>query len=91
MGGGLPVVSFDCPHGPAQIIGDERDGLLVPAQDVPALAGALGRMMDDERLRRAMGEAARRTAEAYLPDTIGARWDALLEELALTRPEAPRL
>jgi glycosyltransferase involved in cell wall biosynthesis len=81
MGCGLPVVSYDCPRGPSEIITTGRDGFLVPEQDVPALAQALGRVMDDAQLRRTMGEAARETAAAYLPAAIGARWDGLIAEL----------
>jgi glycosyltransferase involved in cell wall biosynthesis len=86
MGCGLPVVSFDCPRGPAEIITPGRDGLLVAAQDVPALADALGRLMDDEALRRTMGEAARETAAAYRPAAIGARWDGLIAQLTSPDP-----
>jgi glycosyltransferase involved in cell wall biosynthesis len=82
MGCGLPVVSFDCPRGPSDIISPGRDGYLVPEQDVPALAQALGRVMDDEELRRALGQTARGTAAAYLPAAIGTRWDALIAQLA---------
>jgi glycosyltransferase involved in cell wall biosynthesis len=88
MGCGLPVVSFDCPRGPAEIISPGSDGLLVPAQDVPALARALGRMMDDEGLRRTMGEAARATAASYRPAAIGVRWDSLIAELTAARASA---
>lgn len=41
MGCGTPVLATDCPHGPADILGGGRYGLLVPPQDPDALARAL--------------------------------------------------
>jgi glycosyltransferase involved in cell wall biosynthesis len=81
MGKGLPVVAFDCPRGPADIVTPGHDGLLVPAQDVGGLTAALEQLMTDPVRRRAYGEAALGTAEAYRPGEIGARWEALLAEL----------
>ena len=82
MGAGLAVVSFDCPHGPADILTRGRDGLLVPPQDVDALARALDALMGDEERRRALGAAAQRTAARYAPAAVGARWTTLLNELS---------
>jgi glycosyltransferase involved in cell wall biosynthesis len=84
MSRGLPVVSFDCPRGPADIITDGRDGLLVPEQDTAALGAAMERLIDDPAARKAMGAAALERARDYDGDAIAARWSALLDELALS-------
>ena len=82
MSKGLPVVSFDCPRGPGEIVHHGQDGLLVPPQDVDAFSAALLELIGDEERRRRMGEAGLRTAREYDLDAIGARWERLLEELA---------
>jgi len=81
MSTGLAVAAFDCPNGPADAIEDGANGLLVAAQDVPALSAALLALVEDAQLRRRLGAAARATAERYDLATIGARWDALLATL----------
>jgi glycosyltransferase involved in cell wall biosynthesis len=78
MSKGVPVVSFDCPRGPGDIVHDGEDGLLVPNRDVERFASALLRLMRDEPLRRSMGAAAVRTAERYRPEIIGEEWERLL-------------
>lgn len=78
MAAGLSVVSFDCPTGPGEIITDETDGILIPAQDVPALAAALDRIMADESLRRRLAAAAPAAVRPYSSQQVGQRWDELL-------------
>ncbi|MEV1171910.1 glycosyltransferase [Nonomuraea sp. NPDC049784] len=82
---GVPVVAFDCPHGPGEIITHGHDGLLVPRRDVAALTTAIGLLIDDETERHMMGTAALATSKRYDPEAIGRRWTELLAELEAGR------
>ncbi len=82
MSVGLPVVSFDCPRGPSDIITAGQDGLLVPPRDVAALTEGLLRLMSDEPRRRTMSAAAREKAGQYAMDRLGVQWDEALQALA---------
>ena len=81
MSHGVPVVSFDCPRGPGEIIDEGVDGLLVPEGDVEALSAALLELVEDPERRRAMGEAAARAAERFGVAPVAERWEALLARL----------
>lgn len=60
---GRPVVTTDWP-GCRSAVREGVTGLLVPPGDVPALAGALGRLIADAALRQRLGAAGRALAEA---------------------------
>jgi len=81
MACGLPCVSFDCPHGPADIITYGEDGLLVPNVDVEQLAEALMDVMEHEQKRQSMGVAAKENVKRYLPEHIVPLWDTLFKKL----------
>ena len=81
MSKGLPVVSFDCPRGPAEIIDDGRDGVLVPAEDVGAFTAALLALIEDDDRRRAYARAAVEKAATFDIAAIGPRWVSLLDEV----------
>jgi glycosyltransferase involved in cell wall biosynthesis len=81
MSKGLAVVSFDCERGPAEIISDGQDGVLVPALDEDALAEAITALAGDRDRRAQLGAAALETARRYDRGAVGARWDALLGAL----------
>ena len=81
MSKGLPVVSFDCPRGPAEIIDHGVDGLLVPNGDIDALADAVLSLLRDERRRRSMSAAALDKARRYDREEIGRQWESLLDGL----------
>ena len=81
MACGLPVVSFDCPAGPDEIITDGVDGFLVPSGDVHALAEKLLTLMADENLRKRLGQQAFQTAQCYDMTALSGRWTALFDRV----------
>lgn len=82
---GLPVVSFACKCGPRDIITDGQDGFLVPEQDVETLAGCLLQLIDDESLRKRMGDAAKLNSEHFSEVRIMRRWMDLFETLTIQK------
>jgi glycosyltransferase involved in cell wall biosynthesis len=85
MGVGLPVVSFDCPTGPRDIVREGVDGHVVPDGDGAAMAAAMSGLMADEARRKAYGAAAVEGAARYDIATIAGRWEALFEEIAAAK------
>jgi GalNAc-alpha-(1->4)-GalNAc-alpha-(1->3)-diNAcBac-PP-undecaprenol alpha-1,4-N-acetyl-D-galactosaminyltransferase len=81
---GRAVVAFDCPSGPRELSREGRDAVLVPKNDVGALAGAMGRLMVDEGERRRIGQAALSVCERYSLESVLTIWDDVLS-VALAR------
>jgi glycosyltransferase involved in cell wall biosynthesis len=81
MSCGLPVVSFDIPRGPADIIVDGENGRLLPDGDLAAYSAALLEVVGDDELRHRMGANAQATAREYEIDAIAGRWEALFTQL----------
>ncbi|WP_182902395.1 glycosyltransferase family 4 protein [Microbispora sp. H10830] len=77
----LPIVAFDCPTGPGDVLTDGTDGVLVPCEDVDALAAAMNRLIADRDLRLRMGAAAAVTAREYAPENVMPLWENLFTEL----------
>jgi glycosyltransferase involved in cell wall biosynthesis len=90
MAAGLPIAAFDCPWGPGDILRDGEDGLLVPPEDVDALAATVGRLLLDADLRARLGAAAAQNVRRFARAGILAQWDALVADAtgarATTRP-----
>ncbi|HXF63756.1 MAG TPA: glycosyltransferase [Caldilineaceae bacterium] len=64
MACGLPVISTELGTGTSFVNQHEQTGLVVPANDAPALAAAINRLLADEPLRRTLGQAAHARAHA---------------------------
>lgn len=83
MAVGLPVVSYDCPTGPAELIDDGRNGVLVPLGDTAGLAAAISTLTSSAERRLEMGAAALRRSHDFAPDQILPQWWRLFGEVTL--------
>ena len=81
MACGLPVVSFDCPCGPKDIVFHDEDGLLVPSGDIDKLADELSVVMSNESLIRKMSKTAVIHSKRFRLDRISLRWKLLFDRL----------
>ena len=84
----LEAMCFGCPSvstrvgGIPEVVEDGRSGVLVPAGNAAALAGAVEALIDDAPRRLALGRAARERARAFFPaDVIVPRYEALYPRL----------
>lgn len=81
MSCGLPVVSFNCPTGPGDIISDGQNGLLIPTGNVMALAEAMNDLINDDIKRKRIGDGASLVAERFSVDKVMRVWDDMLSKV----------
>jgi glycosyltransferase involved in cell wall biosynthesis len=78
---GLPVVCTDCPSGPSEMVRQGIDGLLVPNQDIAALAAAMESLMSNEPERQKLATKAPEVLERFGLDAIVTEWETLINKL----------
>ena len=82
MSCGVPCISFDCPHGPSEIITHGEDGLLMPLGDIGKLSEAIEWMIIHKEERQRMSDNARQKAKQYTAEAIMPQWVELFEKVA---------
>jgi glycosyltransferase involved in cell wall biosynthesis len=79
---GLPAIACNCPTGPDEILGtDEEHGILVPVDDVDAMAKQLVRLLGDGALRNRLASSARRRAMDFTIDHNVAGYAEIFQDL----------
>ncbi|GBD10682.1 Alpha-D-kanosaminyltransferase [bacterium HR23] len=80
LASGLPVIATTN-GGPAEVVHNGHNGLLVPPEDPLALAHAIRRLKEDTALAQRMGEHARATALQMDWERFVSRWEVLLQSV----------
>jgi len=76
---GLPIVSFDSPTGPRNIITNEEDGFLVEYNNIDALAQKIILLISDTKLRKEFGLKAKANSNRFSPQIVMQQWKQLLQ------------
>lgn len=78
---GLPSVCYDFPCGPKDVIQDGINGFLVKDGDFNTFADRLSTLIENDNIRKRMGQEAYRMSERYSCKNIMREWVNLFNEL----------
>lgn len=81
MAAGAPVVAFDCPHGPRDIIENAVNGLLIPDGDETALTEAMAKLLEDRDLAERLNKGAAKAASRFSTTRIADQYLKLFSSL----------
>ena len=77
---GLPIISFDCPNGPRNII-NNNDGILIPVGGNESFSNKLVLLANDKEQLVSMGVNARKNANNYSVEKIMTMWNDMFETI----------
>ena len=83
MSSGLPIISFDCPHGPKNIITNKVDGILTKTNDEKELANSIIEIINNQKELELMGIQARQNVQQFHSDFVMISWMDLFNKLIL--------
>ena len=78
---GLPVVAFDCPSAPHELVHHGQNGFMVPLGDVDDFADKICKLIADEQLRKAFGTASVAVAAQFKIEAIQEQWMDLYHKI----------
>ena len=79
---GLPIVAYDCPSGPNEIVVHGENGFLVsPVGNIKSMADYLMRLMSDKKLRQQMGHKSVELSKRFQLENIAQEWIQLYNQL----------
>ncbi len=77
---GLPIVSFDCEVGPAEIL-EDTGSILVAQNNTKQFSQSLIKLMNNDSERKVISTASKEKAKIYQPENIIKQWIELIENL----------
>lgn len=79
---GLAAISFDCPSGPSDLIDHEKSGLLIPPDDINAMAEGMDRLLSNPELIMQMAEQAKTVKQRFAIENVMQNWEDLIQQVS---------
>ncbi|MET7030263.1 glycosyltransferase family 4 protein [Sediminicola luteus] len=78
---GIPSISTDCPHGPADLITDGVNGFLIHVGDHEALVRKIDTLIEDQELQKSFSKKAIEQSSQYEIENIAKKWMVVIKSV----------
>lgn len=78
---GLPIVSFNCPTGPSELVLDGENGYLVENYNVEKMSQLINQLIENDELRAKFSQNSMLDTDKYSKEKIVQQWVDLIEEM----------
>ena len=81
MANRLPLVSFDIPTGPKEIIRDNQNGFLIKPFDINDMATKIGLLMNNPEMRQSFSAQNEKYINEFNINNINEKWTSIINEI----------
>lgn len=74
----VPIIAYDCPTGPAEIINDSVDGYLIKMGDKDEFVNKLSHMANNTELTLSMSNSCKNTLGQFSPSKVIEAWNDII-------------
>lgn len=77
----LPIISFDCPTGPAEIVENNKNGYIVPTYDIEQMASKINYLIENRKKREIFSNNAQINIGQFEKSNVLNKWIELIENI----------
>ena len=78
---GLPLIAYNCPYGPSEIIMDNENGFLIPSFDIDLLVNRVESLILNVDLRKKMHNSALISNRKFNVESINQQWSEVFNNI----------
>lgn len=82
---GMPCISTDCVAGPAEIIKNNINGILVPVDDIDEMANKIIYLIENKKIAKEMGERAKKVNNKFSIDKIYSEYEEFFNKVYMQK------